>query len=357
MDYGIDSENKGKNDFGKLNSVLTENHIVDDRFLESLDEWVWEMDVNGIHTYSNRAVEMILGYKVEEVVGYSTTKLWHRLSLEKSNIDYFKRSLASGKGWKGVTTYFGHKDGSIKVLDSSAIPIYDEQDRLTGYRGIDRDITRKKEKEKDLYIRQKGLKMINKVLRHDIANHLNVINSAIRLYEQDKNPNFLSEIKKHLKRSFDLIDEMRKLADYMEIDKETRIIELRDVIESVAERFSSINIELNGDCGIMADEMIYSVFDNLVSNSVRHGKADHITIDVETDSKYYYINVADNGRGIPDSIKEHVFEEGFKYGPTGNTGLGTFIIKSTLERYGGRLEIADNQPQGTIIKLILRKWC
>ncbi len=347
------SENREINHYPELNSPLADKHIVDDRFLESLDEWVWEMDVNGIHTYSNRAVEKILGYKVEEVVGFSTTKLWHRLSHKKSSFDYFKRTLASGKGWLGATTYFGHKDGSIKILDSSAIPIYYKDGSLAGYRGIDRDITKKKENEKELYMRQKGFRMINKVLRHDIANNLNVINSAIRLFEQDKDLGLIEEIKKYLEQSFNLISDMSKLEDYMEINKETRIIELRDVIQKVAEKFSSINIELKGDCGIIADEMIYSVFDNLFSNAIRHGEADRIIINIEKQAKYNVIHVADNGKGIPDTIKDQVFEEGFKYGSKGNMGLGTFIIKSTLERYGGRLEIKDNLPQGTIFKIIL----
>ena len=45
-------------------------------FVTSLSDWVWEMDMNGVHTYSNLAVESVLGYKVKEVVGHHVTELW-----------------------------------------------------------------------------------------------------------------------------------------------------------------------------------------------------------------------------------------------------------------------------------------
>ena len=92
--------------------------FVNDPFLEAIDEWVWEMDLNGIHTYSNAAVEKILGYKVDEVVGYSTMKLWTKVQ-KQSQLDTFRKSLVAGNAWKNFAAYFVHKDGSIRILLSS----------------------------------------------------------------------------------------------------------------------------------------------------------------------------------------------------------------------------------------------
>ena len=109
-------------------------------FIESFSDWVWEIDIQGIYTYSNKTVEDILGYEVDEIVGFSVKKVWSKE--QKNKFDkWYKDELKSGKGWKNFTAYFQHKDGSIRILESTAIPIYDTENKLVGYRGIDHDIT------------------------------------------------------------------------------------------------------------------------------------------------------------------------------------------------------------------------
>ncbi len=72
-------------------------------------------------------------------------------------------------------------------------------------------------------------------------------------------------------------------------------------------------------------------------------------------NKYCQIIVADQGSGIPDSIKEKIFDEGFHYGSSGNTGMGLFIARKTIESFGGTLTIEDNEPQGAKFIITLRK--
>ncbi|NQV18570.1 MAG: PAS domain S-box protein [Armatimonadetes bacterium] len=113
-------------------------------FVESLSDWVWEIDIQGVHTYSNKAVKNILGYEVDEVIGFSTKKLWTEKQQRKSD-KWYREELTSGKGWKNFSAYFQHKDGSVRILESTAIPIYDTEKKLVGYRGIDHDITSRRQ--------------------------------------------------------------------------------------------------------------------------------------------------------------------------------------------------------------------
>ena len=59
------------------------------------------------------------------------------------------------------------------------------------------------------------------------------------------------------------------------------------------------------------------------------------------------------GKGIPDEIKARIFEEGFKFGETGNTGFGLYIVNRTMEKYGGSVVVKDNHPRGAIFELRL----
>jgi diguanylate cyclase (GGDEF)-like protein/PAS domain S-box-containing protein len=119
-------------------------------FVESLTDWAWEMDAGGVHTYSNRAIEMILGYEVDQVVGQHVTTLWCEEDRTAENLEWLQRSLASGKGWQTFTARFRHKDGSARLLESTALPIRDAEGNLVGYRGLDHDITDRRRAEEEL---------------------------------------------------------------------------------------------------------------------------------------------------------------------------------------------------------------
>ncbi|MFO7896193.1 MAG: PAS domain S-box protein [Candidatus Cloacimonadales bacterium] len=112
------------------------------KFIEALQDWVWEMDVEGTHTYSNLAVEDILGYSVDEVVGESVVKLWGEYATQPA-INYMKNKLKKAQAWKNVKGKFQHRDGSLVYTESSGHPIFDAKNKLIGYRGVDRDITHK----------------------------------------------------------------------------------------------------------------------------------------------------------------------------------------------------------------------
>ena len=107
----------------------------------SLGIWVWEMDTEGVHTYSNDAVKDILGYTPKEIVGKHITELWIEDDRTKENHRRLKKALVSGRGWKNFLIKLKHKDGSEIAIESSAFPVLNRAGKLVGYRGIDRDIT------------------------------------------------------------------------------------------------------------------------------------------------------------------------------------------------------------------------
>jgi two-component system sensor kinase len=69
---------------------------------------------------------------------------------------------------------------------------------------------------------------------------------------------------------------------------------------------------------------------------------------------YCEIRIADNGKGIPDEIKDDIFEEGFSYGDSGGSGLGLYIVKKTIERYDGSVRVENNKPSGSVFVIHLK---
>jgi len=117
--------------------------------IETSRDWIWAIDSEFVHTYSNPAVEAILGYRPEELVGRHAIELMHPDDAEKLR-EPLDRSLSEKRGWKDLVVRWRHKDGSYRYLEGNAVPILDKAGELIGFRGIDRDITDRRRAEEKL---------------------------------------------------------------------------------------------------------------------------------------------------------------------------------------------------------------
>jgi two-component system cell cycle sensor histidine kinase/response regulator CckA len=109
-------------------------------FIETTTDWVWSIDRDGVHTYSNPAVAGILGYEPAELVGASAFDLMHPDDREQVRAQL--AALAEeGRGWRNLVIRWRHRGGGYRFLESSAVSALDAAGRLVGYRGVDRDIT------------------------------------------------------------------------------------------------------------------------------------------------------------------------------------------------------------------------
>jgi PAS domain S-box-containing protein len=117
--------------------------------VETTKEWIWRMDLEGHHVYSNPAVSAILGYSVEEIVGAEALDFIH--PEDRTAIgDTLKESRSQKIGWTELVLRWRHKDGSYRFLESNAAPVFDAKGQLTGFQGTDRDITERKRAEENL---------------------------------------------------------------------------------------------------------------------------------------------------------------------------------------------------------------
>ncbi|MEZ5335369.1 MAG: ATP-binding protein [Methanolobus sp.] len=190
------------------------------------------------------------------------------------------------------------------------------------------------------------LRHTNSILRHDIANDLQVILIALDMLEEKNNKSYISMIRNAAKKSALLINNVRELDSFSSGEDVLEFFNVRQVLDTVTGKHD-VEFYVEGDAIVLGDNALLSVFDNIVSNAVLHGNASRIYINIDTLNEKCRISIADNGRGIPKDVKPRIFEKGFKHGTTGHTGLGLFIAKKTIERYKGCISVEDNYPCGT----------
>ncbi|MBL1141067.1 MAG: PAS domain S-box protein [Proteobacteria bacterium] len=148
----------------KLFSIQSESEkalIVSEKryhdFITSSQDWIWECDAKGYTSYSNQAVTNILGYTPEELSKISVLDLIHKDDLIDVD-EMFSECVSTKKGWYNKLFRWKTKHGQWRYLESSSVVMFDDNGNLSGFRGIDRDVTKRIEVEKAY---REGLKTLN----------------------------------------------------------------------------------------------------------------------------------------------------------------------------------------------------
>jgi PAS domain S-box-containing protein len=117
---------------------------------ENSQEWIWEVDQNGLYTYSSPVVIKLLGYEPEEIVGKKHFyDLFHPDDREKLKNAAFK-AFSRKQSFKKFLNRNVRKDGETVWMSTSGVPILNKNGNLMGYRGADSDITKQLLAEKAL---------------------------------------------------------------------------------------------------------------------------------------------------------------------------------------------------------------
>lgn len=116
---------------------------------ESSGDWIWETDKEGRFTYCSPFVKQVLGYEYKEMLGkyfYDFFSPDIKEELKNSALEAF----AQKQQINNLINENIHKDSRKVILETSCVPVLDDKGNLSGYRGVDRDITKRKQAEKAL---------------------------------------------------------------------------------------------------------------------------------------------------------------------------------------------------------------
>lgn len=124
---------------------------------EITSDWIWEVDKDGIYTYSSPVVYDILGYWPEEVIGKRPFDFMPKEEAKRVE-PIFQNAVSNGNILKNIENINCHKNGSLVTLETNGVPITDYSGGFIGYRGIDRDISDRKNAERALIEEKEKLK-------------------------------------------------------------------------------------------------------------------------------------------------------------------------------------------------------
>jgi signal transduction histidine kinase len=212
--------------------------------------------------------------------------------------------------------------------------------------------------KKNMEEMNKTLKVVNSILRHDILNNFTVISGSLEIFKMKKDEKFLASAMNGVERSIDLIKRMKEVEKVIS-PNEMKKVDVRALMDDVINKYprDKIHFTIEGAGTAFADDALISVFENIINNAIIHSGSDVVKVTIQplaSDPELVEIRITDQGVGIPNEVRSKIFQEGFRYGKSGQSGLGLYIVKKVLERYGATISVEDNKPKGSVFVILIK---
>jgi len=362
--------------------------------VESTSDWVWEMDKDGCFSYCSPLCAKLYGYHPEELLGQCFYKILMAPEEQAVMADFFARCLIEAKPCQAHERQYQRKDGTIIMVESSGVPIYSDTGEVIGYRGIDRDITGRKQQEEEIHFLEEQQRQAQKLgalgtlsggIAHDMNNILTPILGFTELaMVQAKADSILHDqlqnINNCTNKAADLIRQI--LAFSRKQSVQTVNLSLNEVVDNfykMLRRLIREDIELQlhlaPELGLVAADcsQMEQVLINLIVNArdamEEQGQIILITTEqraVAADSlydatkqplpagEYVVLQVKDEGVGMTKEIQDKIFDPFYTTKDVGKgTGLGLSTVFGIIGQHNGHICLTSAPDQGSTFTIYL----
>lgn len=316
--------------------------------------------------FANEQCLEMLGYDEAELIGKPFVEITAPEDRERVR-ERYERRLDPERESPPPRYEAGYltKDGTRRIAEISAASIQYEGRRAALV--TIRDVTERKQYEEQLEQTREELEALNRLVRHDIRNDMSIVLGWAELLEEhvdEQGQEYLTTVLTSGEHILEITELARDYAELVTSGEEINVrpTSLRSVLQPELdlrrESFPEAEFVVVGevpDVEVMANEMLGSVFRNLLNNAVQHNdSADpvvEVTCDVDDDD--VLVRVADNGPGIPDTQKESLFGKGETGLDSAGTGIGLYLVRTLVDQYDGRVRVEDNDPEGAVFHVEL----
>jgi len=300
------------------------------------------LDEEGIIWYQSPAIARLCGFEQDELVGVSCTDVFHPDDHDRV-YDAFKNVVAS-EAFVIEAVEYRHltADGSYVWVESvaSSDPTPD------GYYVINtRDISEKKAQQKELERANERLESFARIVSHDLRNPLAVAQGYLEIAEAESPNENHSTVETALNRMETLIEGLLQSAFSEDTTVDLESVDLADLAEACWTNIvhDGATLEIAVDRPLRADVLgLTQLLENLFRNAIEHGR-DTVAITIGHLDDGFYIE--DDGGGIPEDAREHVFDSGYS-DSTDGTGLGLAIVRGIVDAHGWSLRLTESASGG-----------
>jgi PAS domain S-box-containing protein len=356
----------------------------------NLGDWVWEVDRNGVYAHSSQTGFDLLGRSRGDIVGKTPFDFMppdeaSKMAATFADIAAHKAPIVDLENWN-----IG-KNGERICLLTNGVPMLDEEGNVTGYRGVDRDITQRKHAEAEkarleaqLWQSQK-MESVGRLaggVAHDFNNMLGVILGRTELALEQVAPEQsihadLTEIHRAAARSARLARQL--LAFARKQIAMPRVLDLNETVDSMLTMLrrligEDIDLKWQPAADLWRVKVDPSQVDQILTNLLVNAR-DAITgvgtVTIQTANstvdqdactdhpglvpgEYVRLVASDDGCGMDTDTQSHLFEPFFTTKELGKgTGLGLATVYGIVTQNNGFIDVDTEPGRGTTFSIYL----
>lgn len=326
-----------------------------ERAIEASGHAVYITEPDGTITYANPAFEQVTGYAPAEVYGRDPSML----NSGEQDDEYFDElwaTLEAGKRWDEELVN-RRKDGDRYHAAQTIAPITDATGTIEGFVAIQTDITDHKD-------RLQQLQVMDRVLRHNLHNVMNVIMGRADLIRDAATGQVADDATTILEQSeelLDMTDKQRRITRVLSAEPSPTTVDDVDMlghIEDAARRAhpeAALTVDLPDRAFATVTDGIELAVEELVDNAMVHHDRDppEVAVTVLATADTVTVRVADAGPGIPEIERRIVTGEQEIAPLYHGSGLGLWLVWWTVQRSRGSLAFQGNEPRGSVVTVSL----
>ncbi len=333
--------------------------------LQNVADAIVITDLEGNIQYANPAFARLTGYSQEELVGQNT-RLLTSGQVPDEVFQEMWSTILRGEVWHGEVIN-RRKDGSLYDADLTIVPLRDEEGKVVGFIGSQRDISQWKEVDR---LKSQFISNVSHELRTPLTNIKLYLGLLRTTSVEEYHPAYLAMLERETTRLERLIEDILDLSRLeARVEYSPEPLMLSALVRDLLARFSSVaaarGLTLHADLPetlplVRADrQQITQAVSNLITNALNYTPAGgRVTVRAWAEGERVCLSVSDTGIGIPPDEQPRIFERFFRgrearrRGVPG-TGLGLSIAQEIIHRHGGRITVESRPGEGSTFTLYL----
>lgn len=199
--------------------------------------------------------------------------------------------------------------------------------------------------------------MLHGLLRHNVRNRLTVLSGHATRLAEGAGADGMAAIETQVEAIDDLLGATKLATEAIGGRAEPSPVDLVAVVERQCRLLESshdavaVTTDLPERAVVTGGDLLAPVVENLLENAVVHNDTPvpEVSVRVAVTDDTVRLAVADDGPGVPPDRRRAAFEAGTGDG----TGMGLYLARTVIERYGGSVELGANEPRGTVVTVTL----
>ncbi|MDR5655784.1 PAS domain-containing sensor histidine kinase [Halodesulfurarchaeum sp. HSR-GB] len=323
--------------------------------VERIDDPVMVQDREGTFQVLNEAVTNVAGKSRSALLGEDETPFMDEPTAE--TITAMKDRVLETEAPVSYQVTPTFTDGQERTFSTTRYPYYDERGILAGTVAICRDVT-------DLQAHQRQLRVLDRVLRHNVNNNMNVVQGYAEMIREEASgapASYAAKIASNSQRLLDIAHKQRKITNFLSETQPKERIELEALLDQIVGRIesefphASVSLTCPGAVHVWASRSVGDAIEELLTNSVVHAESTEPNprVTVETSAQRVRVRIVDENPPIPEMDRDVISGADELGALRHGSGLGLWLVKLIVDHAGGAVAHRERGPRGNVVTVEL----